>query len=149
MEESYSLHNLLPDMGMSSIFSNSANLTKLSNQDGLKVSEVSFPWCKKIFAYSNTCSWNIFFNLYCKITGAAQGCDRGGRDRHHCSSCHNLWHYSIFLTPDLHYKQTIFLLHIPWRHKLSAVYGQGDWPYQKLAVMTVWVLECRHEYKWF
>ncbi|KAI9515965.1 hypothetical protein NQZ68_020493 [Dissostichus eleginoides] len=40
MEESYSLHNLLPDMGMSSIFSNSANLTKLSNQYGLKVSEV-------------------------------------------------------------------------------------------------------------
>ncbi|XP_054469775.1 protein Z-dependent protease inhibitor-like [Anoplopoma fimbria] len=40
MEESYSLHNLLPDMGMASIFSNSANLTKLSKEEPLKVSEV-------------------------------------------------------------------------------------------------------------
>ncbi|KAF7658035.1 hypothetical protein LDENG_00018890 [Lucifuga dentata] len=38
MEQSYSLHNILPDMGISSVFSFSANLTKLSN--GLKVSEV-------------------------------------------------------------------------------------------------------------
>ncbi|XP_070699096.1 protein Z-dependent protease inhibitor [Pempheris klunzingeri] len=40
MEQSYSLHKLLPDMGMASIFSNSANLTKLSQDHGLKVSEV-------------------------------------------------------------------------------------------------------------
>ncbi|KAK9533648.1 hypothetical protein VZT92_008753 [Zoarces viviparus] len=40
MEESYSLQNLLPDMGMASIFSTSANLTKLSKEKGLKVSEV-------------------------------------------------------------------------------------------------------------
>ncbi|XP_059209252.1 protein Z-dependent protease inhibitor isoform X2 [Centropristis striata] len=40
MEESYSLHNILPHMGMDSIFSNSANLTKLSKEGGLKVSEV-------------------------------------------------------------------------------------------------------------
>ncbi|XP_036927558.1 protein Z-dependent protease inhibitor [Acanthopagrus latus] len=40
MEQSYSLHNLLPEMGMASIFSNSANLTKLSKSSGLKVSEV-------------------------------------------------------------------------------------------------------------
>lgn len=40
MEESYSLHSLLPDMGMASIFSSSANLTKLSKEKGLKVSEV-------------------------------------------------------------------------------------------------------------
>ncbi|XP_042356490.1 protein Z-dependent protease inhibitor [Plectropomus leopardus] len=40
MEESYSLHNLLPDIGMASIFSNSANLTKLSKEEDLKVSEV-------------------------------------------------------------------------------------------------------------
>uniref|UniRef100_UPI0037E8685C protein Z-dependent protease inhibitor n=1 Tax=Semicossyphus pulcher TaxID=241346 RepID=UPI0037E8685C len=40
MEQSYSLHNLLPNMGMTSIFSNSANLTKLSSVKGLKVSEV-------------------------------------------------------------------------------------------------------------
>ncbi|XP_063765597.1 protein Z-dependent protease inhibitor-like [Eleginops maclovinus] len=40
MEDSYSLHNILPDMGISSLFSNSANLTKLSNQKGLQVSEV-------------------------------------------------------------------------------------------------------------
>ncbi|XP_073339562.1 protein Z-dependent protease inhibitor [Pagrus major] len=40
MEQSYSLHNLLPDMGMASVFSNSANLTKLSKNGGLKVSEV-------------------------------------------------------------------------------------------------------------
>lgn len=42
MEQSYSLHKLLPEMGMESIFSNSANLTKLSHNEGLKVSEVSF-----------------------------------------------------------------------------------------------------------
>ncbi|XP_070836051.1 protein Z-dependent protease inhibitor [Chaetodon trifascialis] len=40
MEQSYSLHNLLPEMGMASIFSNLANLTKLSQNGGLKVSEV-------------------------------------------------------------------------------------------------------------
>ncbi|KAM6917993.1 protein Z-dependent protease inhibitor isoform 2-T2 [Lycodopsis pacificus] len=40
MEESYSLQNLLPDMGMASIFSTSANLTKLSQEKGLKMSEV-------------------------------------------------------------------------------------------------------------
>lgn len=42
MEQSYSLHNLLPDMGMASIFSNSANLTRLSKDKAIKVSEVSF-----------------------------------------------------------------------------------------------------------
>nr|BAM36363.1 protein Z-dependent protease inhibitor [Oplegnathus fasciatus] len=40
MVQSYSLHNLLRDMGMTSVFSNSANLTKLSKDEGLKVSEV-------------------------------------------------------------------------------------------------------------
>uniref|UniRef100_A0A3Q3WT50 Serpin domain-containing protein n=1 Tax=Mola mola TaxID=94237 RepID=A0A3Q3WT50_MOLML len=40
MEQSYSLHNLLPDMGMRSVFDNSANLTKLSKNESLKVSEV-------------------------------------------------------------------------------------------------------------
>lgn len=40
MEQSYSLHSILPDMGMSSVFSNAANLTKLSKERGLKVSEV-------------------------------------------------------------------------------------------------------------
>ncbi|XP_022606236.1 protein Z-dependent protease inhibitor-like [Seriola dumerili] len=40
MEQSYSLHNLLPDMGMTSVFSNSANLTKLSRNAAIKVSEV-------------------------------------------------------------------------------------------------------------
>ncbi|TNN84160.1 Alpha-1-antitrypsin [Liparis tanakae] len=40
MEESYSLQNILPDMGMNSIFSNAANLTKLTKKVGLKVSEV-------------------------------------------------------------------------------------------------------------
>ncbi|XP_022045055.1 protein Z-dependent protease inhibitor [Acanthochromis polyacanthus] len=40
MEQSYSLHKILPDMGMSSIFSVSANLTRLSKDGGLKVSEV-------------------------------------------------------------------------------------------------------------
>lgn len=42
MEQSYSLHKLLPEMGMETIFSNLANLTKLSHNEGLKVSEVSF-----------------------------------------------------------------------------------------------------------
>ncbi|XP_074516009.1 protein Z-dependent protease inhibitor [Sebastes fasciatus] len=40
MEESYSLHNILPHMGMVSIFSTSANLTKLCKEEGIKVSEV-------------------------------------------------------------------------------------------------------------
>ncbi|XP_072221539.1 protein Z-dependent protease inhibitor [Leuresthes tenuis] len=40
MVRAYSLHNILPDMGMTSLFSNSANLTKLSKDKNLKVSEV-------------------------------------------------------------------------------------------------------------
>ncbi|XP_069008295.1 protein Z-dependent protease inhibitor [Embiotoca jacksoni] len=40
MERSYSLHTLLPDMGMRSVFSNSANLTRFSKNSGLRVSEV-------------------------------------------------------------------------------------------------------------
>lgn len=42
MEHTYPLHSLLPDMGMRSVFSNTANLTKLSTDEGLMVSEVSF-----------------------------------------------------------------------------------------------------------
>ncbi|XP_029349315.1 protein Z-dependent protease inhibitor [Echeneis naucrates] len=40
MMQSYSLHNLLPYMGMASVFSNSANLTRLSKDGAIKVSEV-------------------------------------------------------------------------------------------------------------
>ncbi|XP_039897866.1 protein Z-dependent protease inhibitor [Simochromis diagramma] len=40
MEQSYSLHNLLPDMGMTSVFNNLSNLTKLSEDKELKLSEV-------------------------------------------------------------------------------------------------------------
>lgn len=40
IEQSYALHSLLPDMGMASVFSNTANLTKLSTDEGLMVSEV-------------------------------------------------------------------------------------------------------------
>nr|XP_020446611.1 protein Z-dependent protease inhibitor-like [Monopterus albus] len=40
MEQSYSLHHILPDMGMVSIFGTSANLTKLSKDEFIKVSEV-------------------------------------------------------------------------------------------------------------
>ncbi|KAG7238533.1 hypothetical protein INR49_030806 [Caranx melampygus] len=40
MEQSYPLHNLLPNMGMTTVFSNSANLTKLSRNGTIKVSEV-------------------------------------------------------------------------------------------------------------
>ncbi|KAM4723252.1 protein Z-dependent protease inhibitor [Anableps anableps] len=40
MVQEYSLHRLLPDMGMASLFSTSANLTSLSRDTGLKVSEV-------------------------------------------------------------------------------------------------------------
>ncbi|XP_040916083.1 protein Z-dependent protease inhibitor-like [Toxotes jaculatrix] len=40
MEQSYSLQNLLPEMGMASIFSNSANLTRLSKNARIQVSEV-------------------------------------------------------------------------------------------------------------
>ncbi|XP_029585979.1 protein Z-dependent protease inhibitor [Salmo trutta] len=40
MEQSYAMHNILPDLGISSIFHDTANLTKLSKDPGLKVSEV-------------------------------------------------------------------------------------------------------------
>ncbi|KAM8917552.1 protein Z-dependent protease inhibitor [Spinachia spinachia] len=40
MESSYLLQNILPGLGMTSIFSNAANLTKLSKEEGLQVSEV-------------------------------------------------------------------------------------------------------------
>ncbi|XP_071767101.1 protein Z-dependent protease inhibitor [Centroberyx gerrardi] len=40
MVQSYSLHDLLPDLGVASVFSDSANLTRLSKDRGLKVSEV-------------------------------------------------------------------------------------------------------------
>ncbi|KAM9354860.1 protein Z-dependent protease inhibitor [Pholidichthys leucotaenia] len=40
MEQSYSLHHLLPDMGMTTVFSHSANLTRLNEDEGLRVSEV-------------------------------------------------------------------------------------------------------------
>ncbi|KAM9786440.1 protein Z-dependent protease inhibitor [Syngnathus typhle] len=40
MEESYALQDILPEMGFTNLFSGSANLTKLSNDKGLKVSEV-------------------------------------------------------------------------------------------------------------
>uniref|UniRef100_A0A3B5A538 Serpin family A member 10 n=1 Tax=Stegastes partitus TaxID=144197 RepID=A0A3B5A538_9TELE len=40
MERSYSLHTILPDMGITSIFSESANLTRLSKDGFFKVSEV-------------------------------------------------------------------------------------------------------------
>lgn len=40
MEESYELHKLLPDMGISTLFTNIANLTNLHKNRELKVSEV-------------------------------------------------------------------------------------------------------------
>uniref|UniRef100_A0A3P9M0Q5 Si:ch1073-416d2.3 n=1 Tax=Oryzias latipes TaxID=8090 RepID=A0A3P9M0Q5_ORYLA len=40
MEQDYLLHNILPDMGLTSLFTNSANLTKLSKDEDLMVSEV-------------------------------------------------------------------------------------------------------------
>ena len=81
MEHSYSLHNILPHMGMPSVFSNAANLTKLSKDRGLKVSEVSFKShhtvkkTKNILGILQTLQTMFYMNLFCKITGAAQGCD--------------------------------------------------------------------------
>ncbi|CAL8272771.1 unnamed protein product [Merluccius merluccius] len=40
MEQSYSLHRILPSMGVSTIFNTAANLTRLSKDKGIKVSEV-------------------------------------------------------------------------------------------------------------
>ncbi|XP_056152357.1 protein Z-dependent protease inhibitor isoform X2 [Lampris incognitus] len=40
LEQSYLLHDILPDLGVSGVFHDSANLTKLSRNRGLKVSEV-------------------------------------------------------------------------------------------------------------
>lgn len=48
MEHSYSLHEILPDMGMASVFGNSANLTKLNKNRGVKVSEVSTHFCHTV-----------------------------------------------------------------------------------------------------
>lgn len=90
-----------------------------------------------------------FFILFWKIVDAAQGCDWGGWDGDHCSSCDNDRHYSIFLTQDLHCQQTILLLHIPRRHKLYAVHGQGDWPHPKLAVLTaLFEFWCGLKWQW-
>ena len=41
MEQSYSLHRLLPYMGVSTVFNTAANLTRLSKNKGIKVTEVS------------------------------------------------------------------------------------------------------------
>lgn len=80
------------------------------------------------------------------ITGAAQGCNWRGWARDHSISCHNSQHYSICLTQDLHCQQTIFLLHIPRRHKLSSVHGQNNWPHQKLTIFcVVWVQKYTHK----
>lgn len=71
MEQSYSLHNLLPDMGMASVFSNSANLTKLSKDEGLKVSEVSFQCRHSIKEHihipSSTGNSYLFFSLKLQV----------------------------------------------------------------------------------
>ncbi|RVE57209.1 hypothetical protein OJAV_G00213980 [Oryzias javanicus] len=40
MERAYSLHNILPEMGMTSLFTDGANLARLSKAGGLRVSEV-------------------------------------------------------------------------------------------------------------
>uniref|UniRef100_A0A3Q2QK90 Serine protease inhibitor 2.1 n=2 Tax=Fundulus heteroclitus TaxID=8078 RepID=A0A3Q2QK90_FUNHE len=40
LDQEYSLHKLLPEMGMASLFSSSADLKRLSTEAGLKVSEV-------------------------------------------------------------------------------------------------------------
>lgn len=52
MEHSYSLHEILPDMGMASVFDDSANLTKLSKDKGIKVSEVSAYFAKLLHTVS-------------------------------------------------------------------------------------------------
>lgn len=143
MEQSYLLHKILPGMGIASVFSNSANLTKMSKDAGLKVSEVSAKFVNILLQHTcifqqlqmmNDDEFYLFFSV--KKKGAAQSCDWGGWDWDHCSSFHNNWHYSIFVTQDFQCQQTILLLHIPWSHKLSAVHGQGDWPHQRIAVMT-------------
>ncbi|KPP74333.1 protein Z-dependent protease inhibitor-like [Scleropages formosus] len=40
MEQSYEMHKILPDLGISDVFTNSANLSGISTEFGLKVSEV-------------------------------------------------------------------------------------------------------------
>lgn len=60
LEQSYQLHSLLPEMGMTSVFSNTANLTKLSTNEGLKVSEVS---CQLSIQFQNTFLYKL--NLNC------------------------------------------------------------------------------------
>lgn len=68
MEQSYSLHRLLPDMGMASVFSNSANLTRLSKDKGLKVSEVSFVrLCNNIIINISLQIMNFFCTLKIQV----------------------------------------------------------------------------------
>lgn len=79
MEQSYLLHNLLSHMGITSVFSNSANLTKLSKDQGLKVSEVSVKFYHSITTYSisifQPVQLILFLFFFLLITGAAQGFD--------------------------------------------------------------------------
>lgn len=57
MEQSYSLHHLLPHMGVTSIFSRVANLTRLSKGKDIKVSEVCCQF------YCATIKPHIFLNV--------------------------------------------------------------------------------------
>lgn len=41
MEQSYDMHNILPKLGITTVFQHTANLTRLSDRTPLKVSEVS------------------------------------------------------------------------------------------------------------
>lgn len=82
MEQSYLLHKILPGMGMASVFSNSANLTKMSKDAGLKVSEVSAKFVNILLQHTcifqqlqmmNDDEFYLFFSV--KKKGAAQSCD--------------------------------------------------------------------------
>lgn len=77
MEQSYSLHDLLPDMGMDSVFSDSANLTRMSKIESLRVSEVSVHFHRAVTTYLHipTSADKDFYLFFSTITGAAQGCD--------------------------------------------------------------------------
>lgn len=141
MEQSYSLHDLLPDLGVVSVFSNSANLTRMSMNKALKVSEVSLGVMFTVLFLSIWDSHSLRDWTGGKLTssaqtpGAAQGGDWCGWEWDHCSSWHNNWHCGLLFTTDLQHQQTVLLLHLSWRHQHFAVHGQGDKPHQKLAVM--------------
>lgn len=126
MEQSYSLHNLLPHMGMASVFNNSANLTKLSKDEGLKVSEVSFQFHNTVTTYVRIPTFadnEIFLNLFLKNP----------------RWCTRLWLRWMRWGPLQQLPQQLALLHIPYPGpSLSTDHSSSSYTMKKQTVCCSW-----------